>query len=165
MPSFDISTKLDLQLLENAVNTTIKELKNRFDFKDSPFEIDNLKKENLLKITAESDMKLTQIEDVLISKCLKQHIDARSLDIASPEMIQSGKQVYKKIPVKNGLSQEDAKKVVKHIKDQQFKVQAAIMDDIIRVTSKKIDELQEVIQFLKQNTTIELPLQFINMKS
>ena len=163
MPSFDIVSKVDLQLLDNTLNNVKKELQNRYDFKDNPFEIEFQKKENLIKIEAESEMKLKQIEDIIISKGLKQQIDPKAFRF-DQEIIPSGKIVYKKIPIQNGLGQPEAKKIIKIIKDQGFKVQSAIMDDIIRVSAKKIDELQEVIQFLK-STPLEFPLQYINFKS
>ncbi len=163
MPSFDIVSKVDLQLLDNALNNAKKELQNRYDFKDSPFHIEFQKKENLIKIEAESDMKLKQIEDIIISKALKQQIDPKAFRF-DQEIIPSGKIVYKKVPLQNGLEQADAKKIIKLIKDNGWKVQPAIMDDIIRVSAKKIDELQEVIQHLKA-TNLEFPLQYINFKS
>jgi uncharacterized protein YajQ (UPF0234 family) len=108
-------------------------------------------------------MKLGQIIDVLISKSLKQGLAAEIYDL-SKEPFQSGKVVKKEVPVRNGISQEDAKKIVKLIKDQKFKVQASIMDDIVRVSGKKIDDLQAVIQASK-GWDLGLALQYVNMKN
>lgn len=94
---------------------------------------------------------------------MKQGIDAAALDI-SKEPYQSGKTVKKEVGVRNGLKQEDAKKIVKLIKDAGLKVQAQIMDDTIRVTGKKIDDLQEVIQLCK-TANLGLPMQYINMRN
>lgn len=163
MPSFDLVSKVDLQTLDNAVNVTAKEIKNRFDFKGSHVEIDLNKKEFKLNLEAESEMKLSQIIDVLISRSMKQGLAAEIYDL-SKEPFQSGKIVKKELPVRNGLSQEDSKKIVKNIKDTGLKVQAAIMDDMIRVTSKKIDDLQAVIQASK-GWDLGLALQYVNMKS
>lgn len=163
MPSFDIVSKVDLQLLDNALNVTKKEISNRFDFKDSPVEIDLNKKDSKIDIAAGDDMKMRQLIDVLISRSMKQGIDPAALDV-SKEPYQSGKLVKKEVPVHNGLKQEDAKKIVKLIKDSGLKVQAQIMDDLVRVTGKKIDDLQEVIQLCK-TSKLELPLQYINMRS
>ncbi|MGN6249675.1 MAG: YajQ family cyclic di-GMP-binding protein [Ginsengibacter sp.] len=163
MPSFDIVSKVDLQTLDNAVNTTSKEIKNRFDFKGNHVVIDLDKKDYKLNLEADSEMKLGQIIDVLISKSMKQGLAAEIYDL-SKEPFQSGKIVKKEIPVRNGISQEDAKKIVKLIKDGKYKVQASIMDDIIRVSGKKIDELQEVIQATK-NWNLGLALQYVNMKN
>lgn len=163
MPSFDIASKVDLQTLDNAVNTVKKEISNRFDFKGSPVEIDLNKKEFLVTLEVESEMKMKQVIDVLISRSVKQGIDANAYDF-SKDAYQSGKVLKKEVAVTNGLKQEDAKKIVKLIKDSGLKVQAAIMDDIVRVTAKKIDDLQSVIAACKQ-ANLNLPLQFINMKS
>ena len=162
MPSFDIISKTDVQLLDNAVNTALKEIKNRFDFKDIFIEIKLDKKENTIKIESESEMKIKQIEDVIISKANKQQINLYSFDL-SEKVHSSGKNVHKKIIIRNGLEQVDSKKIVQFIKEQQLKVQAAILDDLIRVTAKKIDDLQQLISIIKQEN-FELPLQFVNFK-
>lgn len=163
MPSFDFTSKVDLQTLDNAVNTVKKEITNRFDFKDSHVEIELNKKDFQLKLEADSDMKINQIVDVLISRSIKQGLAAEIYDL-SKEPYPSGKIVKKDISVRNGIKQEDAKKIVKQIKDSGLKVQAAIMDDIIRVTGKKIDDLQEVIQASK-TWNLGIALQYVNMKS
>lgn len=163
MPSFDLVSKVDLQTLDNAVNTVEKEIKNRFDFKGNHVVIDLNKKEFKLNLEGESDMKLNQIIDVLISKSMKQGLAAEIYDLGK-EPYQSGKIVKKEIPVRNGIKQEDAKKIVKLIKDSGLKVQAAIMDDIIRITGKKIDDLQQVIQASK-GWDLGLALQYVNMKN
>jgi len=163
MPSFDITSKVDLQTLDNAINTVKKEIQNRFDFKNSPVVIDLNKKDYTINIEAESEMKMDQITDVMISRSMKQGIAAEAFDF-SKEPYQSGKVVKKDVVVRNGIKQEDAKKIVKAIKDSGLKVQAQFMDDVIRVTAKKIDELQEVIAKCK-TSGFEIPLQFVNMKS
>lgn len=163
MPSFDIASKVDLQTLDNAINVTRKEITNRFDFKGSHVVMDLDKKGLVLKLEADSDMKMEQIMDVLISRSMKQGLDANVYD-QGKEGYQSGKVWKKDVPVRNGLKQEDAKKIVKAIKDSGLKVQAAIMDDIIRVTGKKIDDLQDVIALCRQGS-FGIPLQYVNMKS
>jgi uncharacterized protein YajQ (UPF0234 family) len=163
MPSFDIVSKVDLQTLDNAINTTEKEIKNRFDFKGNHVVIDLNKKDFKLNLEADSEMKLSQIIDVLISKSMKQGLAAEIYDL-SKEPFQSGKVVKKDVPVRNGINQEDAKKIVKLIKDEKFKVQASIMDDIVRITGKKIDDLQAVIQASK-GWNLGLALQYVNMKN
>lgn len=163
MPSFDIVSKVDIQTLDNAVNTASKEIKNRFDFKGNHVVIDLDKKDLKLNIESDSEMKIGQIIDVLVSKSMKQGLAAEIYDL-SKEPFQSGKIVKKEIAVRNGISQEDAKKIVKMIKDEKFKVQASIMDDIIRVSGKKIDDLQAVIQASK-NWELGLALQYVNMKN
>lgn len=163
MPSFDLVSKVDLQTLDNAVNVVEKEIKNRFDFKGSHVVIDLNKKEFKLNLEAESEMKLQQVIDVLISRSIKQGLAGEIYDLTKVPF-QSGKVMKKEVLVRNGIKQEDAKKIVKLIKDSGLKVQAAIMDDIIRITGKKIDDLQEVIQASK-GWDLGLALQYINMKN
>jgi cyclic-di-GMP-binding protein len=163
MPSFDLVSKVDLQTLDNAVNTVEKEIKNRYDFKGNHVVIELNKKDFKLNLESESDMKINQIIDVLISKSMKQGLAAEIYDL-SKEPFQSGKVVKKEIQVRNGIKQEDAKKIVKLIKDSGFKVQAAIMDDIIRITAKKIDDLQSVIHASK-SWDLGLAFQYVNMKN
>jgi uncharacterized protein YajQ (UPF0234 family) len=163
MPSFDIVSKVEPQALENAVNVTSKEITNRFDFKGSHVVIDLDKKEFIVKIETDDDMKMRQLVDVLISRAHKQGIAPEAFD-ASKEGNQSGKVWKKQVKVRNGLAQEDAKKIVKLIKDSGMKVQAAINDDLVRITGKKIDDLQEVIQLCK-NANLGIPLQYVNMRS
>ena len=163
MPSFDIVSKVDAQALDNAVNVTKKEITNRFDFKNAHVVIDLDKKEFKLKIETDDSMKMSQLVDVLINRAHKQGIAPEAFD-TSKEGAQSGKFWKQEVLVRNGLKQEDAKKVVKQIKDEGLKVQASINDDLIRVTGKKIDDLQTVIQAAK-GWDLGVPLQFENMRS
>ncbi len=163
MPSFDIVSKVEVQLLDNAVNVVKKEITNRFDFKNSHVVIDLDKKSYQLQIEADDNMKMGQIIDVLINRAHKQGIAPEAFDLAK-EAYPSGKVVKKEVSVRNGLKQEDAKKIVKLIKDSGLKVQGAIQDDLIRVTGKKIDDLQAVIKLL-QGADLRIPLQFVNMRN
>jgi uncharacterized protein YajQ (UPF0234 family) len=163
MPSFDIVNKLDLQLLDNAINTAKKELITRYDLKDSECEIELDKKSKMIKLQATQDMALQSMVDIILGKMSKQHLDVRSLDL-SKESRPSGKLMLLDIPVKEGLDKEVAKKVVNYIKTTGLKVQASIMDDQVRVTGKKIDDLQDTIGKLRTQD-FELPLQFDNMRS
>lgn len=163
MPSFDIVSKVDAQALDNAVNVTRKEITNRFDFKDSHVVIDLNKKDFKISLETTGEMQMDQLIDVLISRSHKQGIVPEAFDI-SKEGAQSGKVWKKEVSVRNGLSQEDAKKIVKQIKDAGFKVQAAINDNLVRVTGKKIDDLQAIIAAAR-GWTLGVPLQFENMRS
>ena len=163
MPSFDIVSKVDAQALDNAVNVTTKEITNRFDFKNSHVAINLDKKDFKLQVETDDDMKMQQLIDVLINRAHKQGIAPEAFD-RSKEGHQSGKVWKKELLVRNGLKQEDAKKIVKMIKDAGLKVQASINDDIVRVTGKKIDDLQEVIQLCK-TADLGIPLQYENMRS
>jgi uncharacterized protein YajQ (UPF0234 family) len=163
MPSFDLVSKVDAQALDNAVNITKKEITNRFDFKNAHVVMDLNKKEFKISIETDDAMKMEQLIDVLINRAHKQGIAPEAFD-TSKEGAQSGKAWKREVSVRNGLKQEDAKKVVKQIKDSGMKVQAAIMDDLVRVTGKKIDDLQAVIQASK-GWGLDFPLQFENMRS
>jgi uncharacterized protein YajQ (UPF0234 family) len=163
MPSFDIVSKVEPQALDNAVNVTTKEITNRFDFKGSHVVINLDKKEYKINIETEDDMKMRQLIDVLVSRAHKQGIAPEAFDL-SKEGAQSGKVWKKEVVVRNGLKQEDAKKIVKLIKDSGMKVQASINDDMVRVTGKKIDDLQSVIQ-LCRSSNLGIPLQYENMRN
>jgi len=163
MPSFDIVSKVDAQALDNAVNVTNKEVTNRYDFKGAHVLIELDKKNFSIKLETDDDMKMRQLVDVLINRANKQGIVPLAFDV-SKDAYQSGKIMRKEISVRNGLKQEDAKKIVKLIKDSGMKVQAQINDDIVRVTGKKIDDLQDVIQLCRQ-AELSVPLQFENMRS
>jgi uncharacterized protein YajQ (UPF0234 family) len=163
MPSFDIVSKVDLQALDNAVNVTTKEITNRFDFKGSHVLIDLNKKDYIINIETEDEMKMRQLCDVLMSRAHKQGIDPLAFDFGK-QPFQSGKVVKKEVPVKNGLPQDDAKKITRLVKDSGVKVQAQIMDDLVRVTGKKIDDLQAIIQLCK-SANLGFPLQYVNMRN
>lgn len=163
MPSFDITSTVDLQTLDNAVNVAKKEIDNRYDFKGTSVKLELNKKDYVIDLEVDSDMQLKQAEDILLTKAMRQGIESNAFDF-SKEAEPSGKLIRKKITVKNGMDKESAKKIVKLIKDGGYKVQAAIMDDMVRVTAKKIDDLQAVIQACKTGR-LDMPLQFQNMKS
>jgi cyclic-di-GMP-binding protein len=163
MPSFDIVSKVDAQTLDNAINVVRKEITNRFDFKGSHVVIDLNKKDMKLTIETGSEMQMGQLLDVLISRSMRHGLDAAIYD-QSKEQYPSGKIIKKDIVIRNGISRDDAKKINELIKKSGLKVQSSIMDDIIRVTGKKIDDLQDVIQ-LCNGGNLGIALQYINMKS
>ncbi len=163
MPSFDIVNKIDAQTLDNAINNAKKEILNRFDFRDSRSTVELDKKTSTIQIVTENDMRVRAIQDTIITRMAKQGLDAKALDMGE-EQYASGNMVRKDIKVREGIDKEVAKKIVKIIKDANLKVQAAIMDDQVRVTGKKIDDLQTAIAHLR-SADIGLPLQFVNMKS
>ena len=162
MPSFDITSKADPQTLDNAFNVAKKEILNRFDFRDSKSEIELNKKDLIINITTEHDMRLRAIIDAIHSRMIKQGLDPRSLD-ESKEHYSSGMFIKKEIKIRQGIEREAAKKILKDIKDSKLKVTAQVMDDIIRVSAKSINDLQAVIALCRQGD-YEVPLQFVNMK-
>ena len=163
MASFDIVSKVDAQALDNAVNVVSKEITNRFDFKGTHVVMDLNKKDFKINLETDDDMKMRQLCDVLMNRAHKQGIDPMAFDFTK-EGFQSGKVWKKEVLVRNGLPQEDAKKLVKLIKDSEMKVQASINDDLVRVVGKKLDDLQEIIQLCK-TANLQFPLQFVNMRS
>ncbi len=163
MPSFDVLSKVDPQVVENAINVARKEILNRYDFHGSHSEIDFNKKELTLQITTENDMRMDTIVDIIITRGAKQGIDPRSYDV-SKEAYPSGATIKKDIKLKNGLDADAVKKITKAIKDTGLKVQPQKMDNIIRVSGKKIDDLQLTMAALRKQD-FGFPLQFENMKS
>ncbi len=162
MPSFDIESQVDDQSLDNAINNLKKEILNRFDFQGTNTAIELDKKDKRISILTDSEMRVRQVEDVLISKLLKQKLDPQALDATEPHYA-AGNMTRKEIVVKSGISKDTGRKIIKMIKSSKLKVQAQIMDDKIRVTGKKIDDLQAVMKLLKEGN-LGIPLQFVNMK-
>ena len=163
MPSVDILSKVDLQTLDNAINTVKRELDTRYDLRGSNSNVEFDKKALTIKVRTEDHLKMDAILDILLERSTKQKVDVRSYDL-SEEPTPSGKLLYRTIKVKQGIERETAKKIVKAIKDSGLKVQPQIMDDLIRVTGKKIDDLQAVMTLCREKD-FEIPLQFDNMKS
>jgi uncharacterized protein YajQ (UPF0234 family) len=163
MPSVDVLSKVDPQTVENAINVAKKEIVNRYDFHGSHTDIDFNKKDLTLLVTTENEMRIKAIIDIILARGSKQGIDPRSYDV-SKEHYASGPMVKKEVKLRNGLDKETMKKIVKAIKDTGLKVQASQMDNIVRVSGKKIDDLQEVMSVLRKGD-FGFPLQFDNMKS
>ena len=161
MPSFDIVSKVDLQEVDNAINSVIKEIGQRYDFKGSKCLVEREKDE--VKLEADDNYKLEQIHGMMKVHFTRRKIDPKSLDFGKPEQA-SGNSLRQKITVKQGVDSDTAKKIIKEIKSRKMKVQASIRSDEVRVEGKKLDDLQDVIAFLK-DSNIELPLQFINFRS
>jgi uncharacterized protein YajQ (UPF0234 family) len=163
MPSLDILSKVDLQMLDNAINVVKREIDTRYDLRGTNTTIELDKKALTIRLSTDDHMKLDSVLDVLLERSGKQKVDVRSYDL-SAEPVPSGKSLYRIIKVKQGIERETAKKIVKAIKDSGLKVQPQIMDDMIRVSGKKIDDLQAVMALCREQD-FELPLQFDNMKS
>jgi uncharacterized protein YajQ (UPF0234 family) len=163
MPSLDILSKVDIQMLDNAINVVKREIDTRYDLRGTNTTIELDKKALTIRLSTDDHMKLDSVLDVLLERSGKQKVDVRSYDL-SEEPVPSGKSLYRIIKVKQGIERETAKKIVKAIKESGLKVQPQIMDDMIRVTGKKIDDLQEVMALCREQD-FEVPLQFDNMKS
>ena len=148
MPSFDIVNETDIQKMDNAINTARKEITSRYDFSSSKTTLDLDKKLLEIQIMTENDTRMKAVQDIMISRVMKQGIDPACLDFGK-EHYASGNMIRKDVKIKKGVDKETAKKLVKIIKDSGKKVQASIMDEQVRVTGKKLDELQEVIALVK----------------
>ena len=159
MPSFDIVSEVDSHELQNAIDQVNRELNNRFDFKDSNASLTLNEKEMIL--SAENSFQVEQINRILEEKFSRRKIDTRCLQ--REEINESNNRAQQIIHICQGISKEDAKQIVKKIKEQKIKVQASIQGDEVRVSGKKRDDLQRVIQLLKE-TEKKLPLQFINFR-
>ena len=159
--SFDVVSEVDMQEVNNAVNQTLKELTQRYDFKGSKSTVEI--EGNSVKILTEDDMRLKSIIDILQSKFIRRGVSIKNLDYGKSENA-SGGMVRKSITVKQGIESDVAKKLTKDIKDSKIKVQTQFMDDQLRVSGKKIDDLQAVIALLKEKD-YGLELQFKNFRS
>ncbi|MGC9386328.1 MAG: YajQ family cyclic di-GMP-binding protein [Hydrogenovibrio sp.] len=160
MPSFDIVSELDQHELTNAVDQANKEVTTRYDFKgtDSGYEL----KGSLVTLKTESEFQLQQMLDILIQKANRRGIDVKCMEVKDPDIqLKTAKQV---VEMKEGLDAALAKKIIKAIKDAKLKVQAAKQEDTVRVTGKKRDDLQAVMQLLKGMEDLEMPLQFNNFR-
>jgi uncharacterized protein YajQ (UPF0234 family) len=159
MPSFDIISEFDMHEATNAVDQATKEVSTRFDFKgtDSTFEMTDEK----VIMTSQSAFQLQQMFAVLCAKFSRRGIDISCLEVGDAKG--TGKLMRQEVTLKQGIDSASAKKIVKLIKDKKLKVQAAIQGEKVRVTGKKRDDLQEVIQMLREEK-LELPLQFDNFR-
>jgi uncharacterized protein YajQ (UPF0234 family) len=161
MPSFDIVSKVDMQEIDNAVNQTVKEIAQRYDFKGTKSEV-TLEKE-AIRVLADDDFRLKAIIDILQSKCVKRGISLKALQYGKAESA-SGGLVRQLITIQQGVSKEKGKEIIAVIKETKLKVQGQIQEDQVRVTGKNIDDLQEIIRVLK-GEDLGIELQFVNFRS
>lgn len=159
MPSFDIVSEVDSHELSNAVDQTNREVSTRFDFKGSHSRVEQKLYE--LTIITPSEFQVKQVYEILQTKMSKRGIDIKCLDAG--EITESNREAKQIINVKQGLDKDLARKLVKIIKEEKLKVQAAIQGEQVRVSGKKRDDLQKVITLIK-NKDVELPLQFNNFR-
>ena len=160
MPSFDTVSEANLAEVKNAVDQASKEIATRFDFKGSDARVEL--KERDLTAYADSDFQLAQVRDVLTSKLVKRSVDVRFLDIGKIEKT-GGDKVKQVIKIKNGIESDDAKKIVRVVKDSKMKVQASIQGEAVRITGAKRDDLQAAMALLRKEVA-DLPLEFNNFR-
>ncbi|MDP2226420.1 MAG: YajQ family cyclic di-GMP-binding protein [Moraxellaceae bacterium] len=161
MPSFDVVSELEFFEVGNAVTNTVKEVATRFDFRGSKVEVELKEKDKLIKLSAESDFQIDQVRAMLENHFIKRKVDPQCMDVQKMEA--SGKDVHQTIKLMDGLESDIAKKIVKAIKESGLKAQASIQGDKVRVTDKKRDTLQDVMNLLREQK-FGVPLQFNNFK-
>ncbi|MBF6057622.1 MULTISPECIES: YajQ family cyclic di-GMP-binding protein [Thiomicrorhabdus] len=160
MPSFDIVSELDKHELQNAVDQANKEVTTRYDFKGTGSEF--ILSGTTVTLSTESDFQLNQMYDILVQKANRRGIDVKCMEVKDPNVqLKSAKQ---DIIMREGLDAALSKKIIKAIKDSKLKVQAANQGDSVRVTGKKRDDLQQVMQLLRGMEDLEMPLQFNNFR-
>jgi len=163
MPSFDVVSEVNLQELDNCVNQTNKEISQRYDFKNSKTTVEWRAKEKEVIIVADDDYKLSAATDILQSKLVRSSDLLKNLKYETIEQATGG-QVRQVIKIQQGIDKDSAKKITQVIKDAKLKVQAQIMEDQVRVTSKSIDDLQATIRTLRASN-LDVDVQFTNMRN
>lgn len=163
MPSFDVVSEVNLQELDNCVNQTNKEISQRYDFKNSKTTVEWRAKEKEVIIVADDDYKLSAATDILQSKLVKRSVPLKNLKYETIEQATGG-QVRQVIKIQQGIDKDSAKKITQVIKDAKLKVQAQIMEDQVRVSSKSIDDLQATIRTLRASN-LDVEVQFTNMRN
>tara|TARA_Y100000588_G_C14110296_1_gene862712 strand:- start:527 stop:1009 length:483 start_codon:yes stop_codon:yes gene_type:complete len=159
MPSFDIVSEIEMTEAKNAVDNANRELETRYDFRgvDASIELVN----ETINLKAEAEQQVMQLFDIIAAKASKRGLDVSSLELKDIE--RSGKYVSRKVALKQGIDKDTAKKIVKLIKDSKIKVQASIQGEEVRVTGKKRDDLQEVMQLIRTGE-LGQPFQFKNFR-
>ena len=159
MPSFDVVCKIEQHELANALNQASKEISQRYDFKGCDASIERT--DDGIVIKANSEIRVDAARDVLHQKLAKRGVSLKAVDAQAKQP--SGSMVKQLLKLREGIEKDDAKKIVKTIKDAKLKVQASIQGDVVRVTGKKRDDLQEAIASLKAKN-LDLPLTYTNFR-
>ena len=163
MPSFDISSEVDMVALKNAIDTASKQIINRYDFKGTSANVELNEKDHLITLLGDNDFKLDQIKDILLPGMEKKEPDSsKRLEHQDVQKV-GGNKVKQVLKIRNGIDSDLAKRIAKLIKDSGMKVQASIQGDEVRVNGAKRDLLQEAIAFVKKNVT-DFPLKFGNFR-
>ena len=160
MPSFDVISKINHQEFDNALSNCLREISNRFDFKGLHISID--RKDKLITTIAPDELKLRQVNELLQTHLIRRKVDPRVVNMKSSESA-SGGSIRQISELKEGISQENAKKVIADIKKLKIKIQIKIQGDELRVDGKKKDDLQEAISAIK-SIDIGLTIEFVNFR-
>ncbi|MGB8273985.1 MAG: YajQ family cyclic di-GMP-binding protein [Alphaproteobacteria bacterium] len=161
MPSFDIVSKTDVHEVDNALAGVMREIGQRFDFKGS--KCSAARNDNEITVLADDELKLKQMQELIKGYMTRRKLDPSCLDFKPAEKA-SGQAMRQTVLIRQGIGADVSKPIVKEIKNSKLKVQAAIQGDELRVTGKKIDDLQEAIALVK-GLKIAQPLQFVNFRS
>ena len=160
MPSFDVVCRTDIPELDNALNGVEREIKQRYDLKSTMCSVE--RSGNNITITADNDMLLRQMHELLHSYCARRNVDSTSLDFKAPQTATKGS-LRQEAVIRQGIDQALGKQIVKTVKASKVKVQVAIQGDELRVTGKKRDDLQQTIESIKE-MNVGLPLQYVNFR-
>jgi uncharacterized protein YajQ (UPF0234 family) len=160
--SFDIVSEIDLQEVDNALNQARKEIVQRYDFKGSKSSLDFNQKEKLITLISDDEFRMKSVVDILQGKFVKRGIPVKAIDYGEVEPAAGGL-VRRVLVLRVGIGKEDAKLIVRMIKDTKLKVQAQIMDDQVRVTGKSKDDLQQVMALLR-GADLAFAVQFTNYR-
>lgn len=163
MPSFDIVSRANFAELDNAINNTKKAIAARFDFRGATAEITVDPKEKKIKFVADDGTKIRGMREMFDTAAIKRGLPLKTFDWGETEPTIAGRMKCE-AKIQDGIEQAIAKDIVRMVKDSKIKVQASIQGDELRVTGKKIDDLQEVMALLR-GAGLSVPLQFVNMKS
>lgn len=160
--SFDIISSVDLQEIDNAVNQALKELATRFDFKGSKSSIEFLKTEKKIRLVADDELKLRNLQDILKTRMAARKISMKALKFETAEKAFEGT-LRQEVTLIQGIAGDKAKEIVRIIKETKLKVQASIQGEQVRVSGKSKDDLQAVMMALR-NSPMDIPLQFTNYR-
>ena len=163
MPSFDIVSSFNMQEIDNAVNMVVRDIANRYDFRGSSTSITLDKGEKSIAILADNTMQLAAVIDMFKSRAISRKVSLKVFKFHEEESA-AGTSIRQKVSLREGIDRDRAKKINKMIKDKKLKVQSQIQGEQLRVTGKKIDDLQSVISMLK-GANLDIELQYVNMKS
>ena len=161
--TFDIVSKIDLAEVNNAIQQALKEIQTRFDLKDSKSTIELNEKDHKVTLASQDDYKLKAVKDILESKLIKRKVPLKGLSYGAI-VPAAGQSVRQEISLQQGISTEKAREIVKVIKDSKKKVQASIQGDLVRVSGKDRDVLQEIIAVLREHD-FGIDMQFTNYRS
>ena len=160
MPSFDIVSRVDFQEIDNAIANALREITNRYDFKGSNTTLE--RSEKVITIVTDDDLKLSQVNDILISHFVRRNLDPLALGKKDKEKA-GGDRIRQTISLVEGIEQDVAKKITSEIKSSKMKVQAKINGNELRIDGKKRDDLQSAMQLI-EDLQVGIPVQFINFR-